>query len=182
MCEAPQYAFYRGTNSHPLRLIEQCAIVIILKPDSRCSQRAWQSRYRLFPRKRRSHSPSKSQPSSRLSLPSPANFSGRRCAFGMQVDASRVTMQFMSMMDILAAAYFRVKPYQVSGPSWLSTERFDIVAKIPEGVPQDKVPEMLQSLLADRFKLTMHRDNKEQGGLCAGGRKGRTETSRSPRP
>ncbi len=64
------------------------------------------------------------------------------------------------MKSLLLAAY-RVKAYQLSGPSWMETERFDIVAKIPEGASKDDVRLMLQNLLAERFKLTLHRDRKE---------------------
>jgi uncharacterized protein (TIGR03435 family) len=92
--------------------------------------------------------------------PTPGQFRRTQVRFGMQVDAARVNIQFMSLMEIIAAAY-RVKPYQVSGPDWLTMERFDITAKIPDGVSPDLVPEMLQSLLAERFKLAVHRDKKE---------------------
>jgi uncharacterized protein (TIGR03435 family) len=51
---------------------------------------------------------------------------------------------------------------QVKGPSWMADERFDIQAKIPPDASEDQIPEMLQSLLADRFKLIVHRENKEQ--------------------
>ncbi len=92
--------------------------------------------------------------------PTPGQFRRTQVRFGMQIDGARVNIQFMSLMEIVAAAY-RVKPYQVTGPDWLTTERFDIVAKIPDGVSRDLVPEMLQSLLAERFKLTEHRDKKD---------------------
>jgi uncharacterized protein (TIGR03435 family) len=32
---------------------------------------------------------------------------------------------------------------------------------MPEGATKEQVPEMLQALLADRFKLTLHRENKD---------------------
>lgn len=35
--------------------------------------------------------------------------------------------------------------------------RFDIAAKIPEGAPETHLPEMFQALLAERFKLVIHR-------------------------
>jgi uncharacterized protein (TIGR03435 family) len=41
-------------------------------------------------------------------------------------------------------------------------ERFDIQAKIPNGVSKNQVPEMLQALLAERFKLAFHHDRKTQ--------------------
>ncbi len=69
-------------------------------------------------------------------------------------------MGFSSLADLIRIAY-RVKAYQVQGPDWMSQQRFEIQAKIPEGAAEDKVPEMLQALLAERFKLVIHRDRKE---------------------
>jgi uncharacterized protein (TIGR03435 family) len=46
-------------------------------------------------------------------------------------------------------------------PAALNEARFDILAKIPEGASKEQVPEMLQSLLADRFKLVFHLENGE---------------------
>ena len=79
---------------------------------------------------------------------------------GMTIDAARVDICFFSLADLIRTAY-RVKPYQVSGPSWIGADRFNIQAKIPDGVSKDVVPEMLQALLAERFQLTFHRENKE---------------------
>jgi len=43
----------------------------------------------------------------------------------------------------------------------MSTPRFDIVAKMPEGATKDDVPQMLQGLLAERFGLQMHKETRE---------------------
>jgi uncharacterized protein (TIGR03435 family) len=76
-------------------------------------------------------------------------------------DPGRATYNFASLRDLLVAAY-DVKRYQVSGgPDWLDSERFDIVAKVPEGTTKDQAKIMLQNLLADRFKMTLHRETKE---------------------
>jgi uncharacterized protein (TIGR03435 family) len=80
---------------------------------------------------------------------------------GMNIDAARVDIGSMSLLDLICTAY-KVKPYQVTGPDWIKAQRFDILAKMPDGASKDQVPEMLQALLADRFKLTIHRDSKEQ--------------------
>jgi uncharacterized protein (TIGR03435 family) len=64
------------------------------------------------------------------------------------------------MKNLLVAAY-GVKTYQISGPSWIDSERFDIVAKVPQGATKDDVKLMLQNLLAERFNLTLHREKKE---------------------
>jgi uncharacterized protein (TIGR03435 family) len=80
---------------------------------------------------------------------------------GMTIDGARVDIGSLSLADLIPIA-FKVKPYQVSGPGWMSSERFDVIGKIPDGAGKEQVPEMLQALLADRFKLTIHRDNKDQ--------------------
>jgi uncharacterized protein (TIGR03435 family) len=79
---------------------------------------------------------------------------------GMKIDAARVDIGSMSLTDLIRVAY-RVKPYQISGPDWMASERFDVLAKLPEGASGGQVPEMLQALLAERFKLTVHRERKE---------------------
>jgi uncharacterized protein (TIGR03435 family) len=63
-------------------------------------------------------------------------------------------------MDLIARAY-RVESFQISGPDWMNTAHFDIFAKLPDGASTDSVPDMLQSLLADRFKLRLQRAEKE---------------------
>jgi uncharacterized protein (TIGR03435 family) len=79
---------------------------------------------------------------------------------GMKIDLARVDIGSMSLADLIRVAY-RVKPYQISGPDWMASERFDVLAKLPEGASSGQVPEMLQALLAERFKLTVHRESKE---------------------
>ena len=87
--------------------------------------------------------------------PRPANFRGQ-----MSVDGARVDIRRMSMAELIRTAY-QVKAYRVSGPDWIATTRFDIVAKIPEGAAEEQVPAMLKALLADRFQLKVHRENRE---------------------
>ncbi len=94
---------------------------------------------------------------------------------GTKIADGRVDIESMSLAEIINTA-FKVKAYQVSGPSWLgranamTAERFDIRATFPAGATKDDVPEMLQALLAERFKLAFHREKKEQAvfALIAG--------------
>ena len=58
---------------------------------------------------------------------------------GMSVDAARVEIGFMSLADLIPIA-FAVKPYQVSGPEWMKVQRFDILAKMPDGATKEQVP------------------------------------------
>jgi uncharacterized protein (TIGR03435 family) len=79
---------------------------------------------------------------------------------GMNTDGGMLRYTNVSLKDCIRVAY-RVKDFQVQGPDWIGSARFDIVAKLPDGESKDLVPEMLQTLLADRFKLAVHRDTKE---------------------
>ncbi len=88
---------------------------------------------------------------------------------------SRLTLEAMSVSDLVSWAY-NVKPWQVAkGPEWTGAslekdrtilddaKRFDIQAKA-EGEAQHTVEEfrqMLQSLLAERFHLAVHRETRE---------------------
>jgi uncharacterized protein (TIGR03435 family) len=44
----------------------------------------------------------------------------------------------------------------------MAVTRFDILARMPEGATKDQVPEMLQALLTERFKLAIRREPREQ--------------------
>ena len=70
-----------------------------------------------------------------------------------------VTMRGDPLKVVLMEA-FKVKAYQIVGPSWLDEDCFDIVAKMPEGAASDQIPAMLQELLAERFKLTAHKEDR----------------------
>jgi uncharacterized protein (TIGR03435 family) len=91
----------------------------------------------------------------------PGVMAAGKIRMGMKVDHARVEIGSFSLADMIRVAY-RLKPYQVLGPDWIRVARFDVQATLPEGASPDQAPEMLQTLLADRFKLTIHRENKEQ--------------------
>jgi uncharacterized protein (TIGR03435 family) len=80
---------------------------------------------------------------------------------GVSVDKARVDMGFVTITDLIVAAY-EVKPHQIAGPDWLSMERFDIQAKLPDGAAEDQVPQMLRTMLADRFGMRTHTESRER--------------------
>lgn len=84
-----------------------------------------------------------------------------KAKLGMTVEGNRVDIGFVSLADLVGRAY-NVKPYEVQGPDWMARQRFDIQAKIPDGVSKDQVPEMLQALLAERFGMTIHKEKRDQ--------------------
>src|SRR5271163_446321 len=94
----------------------------------------------------------------------PAMMQSGKAHLGINIDSARIDIGGMPIMALLPTV-FRVKQYQVAGagpgPDFMSMDRWDILAKLPEGATQDQVPEMLLALLVDRFKLTYHRENKQ---------------------
>lgn len=66
-------------------------------------------------------------------------------------------------LRMLLRQAFDVQEFQlVGGPSWITSDRFDIIAKAPEGmVGPNQVRPMLRALLADRFKLVTHRETRD---------------------
>ena len=80
-------------------------------------------------------------------------------SFGMQPGGLRLVN--IPVRQLIVRAY-QVQPYQVlGGPSWTTGDRFDVTAKTPgEPTPQE-MNVMLQSLLADRFKLKIHKETRQ---------------------
>jgi uncharacterized protein (TIGR03435 family) len=76
----------------------------------------------------------------------------------VDVDGNLLRMKNVTLKACIVWA-FRTTDAQVSGPSWLESERFDITAKAESGKPE---PAMLQAVLAERFKLAVHRETREQ--------------------
>ncbi len=75
-------------------------------------------------------------------------------------DPGRIHYPFMSLKALLMSAY-DVKDFQISGPAWLDTERFDITATMPPETTKEQLRIMLQNLLAERFKMKSHRETRE---------------------
>jgi uncharacterized protein (TIGR03435 family) len=84
-----------------------------------------------------------------------------RLHIGMKVDNARVQIDSFSIQELVRFAY-NLKPYQVSGPDWITHLRYDIVAKLPDGATTEQIRPMVQRLLADRFKLVIHHETKDQ--------------------
>jgi len=98
---------------------------------------------------------------------------GVRRMWGLQFPpggrGSRVTISGMPLSSLIQQAWSLQPDKLVGGPKWLDTNRWEIVAKLPvdpqTGAPVVTAPEavwpMLRALLADRFKLTTHFEERE---------------------
>jgi uncharacterized protein (TIGR03435 family) len=74
----------------------------------------------------------------------------------------------LPLRQLIAIAY-KLRDFQlVGGPSWMASDRFDIVAKATTELPPfnptgavGPIERMLQTLLAERFRLVVHTENRE---------------------
>jgi uncharacterized protein (TIGR03435 family) len=79
---------------------------------------------------------------------------------GVRIAGTQVRFVSMSLRDLIGTAY-GVKPQQIIGPDWLGQERFDLAATIPAGSSVAQLSQMMRSLLASRFAMTMHAEQRE---------------------
>lgn len=90
-----------------------------------------------------------------------------RVSLGIQ-PGGRFTATNVSLRALIRSAY-QLQDFQlVGGPDWIASERFDIIAKAMGDVPSrppwgqpGPMQFMLQTLLEERFKLSMHRERRE---------------------
>jgi len=82
----------------------------------------------------------------------------------VSVDKAMAHFANMSLMELVWHAY-RISSNRVAGgPAWLwesNAERFDVMAKMPDGATTQPVPEMLRALLAERVKMAAHYEQRE---------------------
>jgi hypothetical protein len=83
-------------------------------------------------------------------------------ASSLSRSGGRLTFENVTLRDCISFAYGIAKgrDYELSGPGWLDTERFDIAATFPPDTSRDVVRRMLQTLLIERFRLATHHENK----------------------
>jgi uncharacterized protein (TIGR03435 family) len=84
--------------------------------------------------------------------------------------ATGLTVTNMPARELIRFAYLPRQPFQlVGGPSWIGTDRFDMVAKIEGPAPLPTLPGVepdafmlaMRTLLADRFQLKVHHEQRE---------------------
>jgi uncharacterized protein (TIGR03435 family) len=78
-----------------------------------------------------------------------------------------------TMVDLIKTAYSIDADKVLGGPNWLEFDRFDVIAKADSKTPQDTLKLMLQALLAERFKLMVHKDTQSIAGFALAAGKGK---------
>lgn len=101
-------------------------------------------------------------------------------SIGGQMHGDRYTLRESTLVDMIALAY-GVKPEMVQGgPSWLEMKRFDIAAKADPKTSNADLKLMLQSLLAERFGVVMHKGEAPMPAYVLTAPGGKTKMKQSP--
>ena len=81
----------------------------------------------------------------------------------MRVSQGRAALQNVSLKKIILNAYSIPddREYAVIGPEWLASEHFDMDATFPPDTPIPQLQLMMQTFLADRFKMRVHRETRQ---------------------
>jgi len=76
--------------------------------------------------------------------------------FGGVLRDGRYVNRDATMLNLIIAAYGVTEDTIAGGPGWLTSDLFDVVAKVPDGTTPAIANAMLKNLLAERFKLVTH--------------------------
>jgi uncharacterized protein (TIGR03435 family) len=81
----------------------------------------------------------------------------------IHMTAGRASMVNVSLKKVMLNAYGIPddREYMIAGPDWLTAEHFDIDATFPTATPAPQVRQMLQTMLAERFQLALHKETRQ---------------------
>jgi len=88
------------------------------------------------------------------------NKSGKPDMRAQLLPGGRVQIENVPMKRLIVEAWRLTDDRVSGGPGWINTDRFDIVAKAVPTSSEDDLRRMLQTMLAERFKLVIHHEEK----------------------
>jgi uncharacterized protein (TIGR03435 family) len=83
--------------------------------------------------------------------------------FSTRTSRGQIELRNCSLRQCVETAY-GLREYALVAPAWLDSVHFDVVAKLPSGASPSQFGPMLQTLLAERFALQVHRESRDVPG------------------
>jgi uncharacterized protein (TIGR03435 family) len=99
---------------------------------------------------------------------------------GAVLRGERYDLRKATMLDLIRIAWEVDPDAIVGGPNWLELDRFDVSAKAPSSTAPETIKLMLRALLADRFKLALHKDTPPMPAFAL--TMGKSKPSTNPNP
>ena len=90
----------------------------------------------------------------------PAAATANQVARGPFQRGQRYDLHNATMVDLIVKAYGVPADRVLDGPNWIEYDRFDIAALVPPQTNANGAKTMLQALLAERFGLLIHQDQR----------------------
>src|SRR6185437_2352597 len=81
-------------------------------------------------------------------------------SFGGVVRNGRYVDRDETMLQLIEGAYGVDEDNVGGGPGWVSSDLFDVIARVPDGTTSAQAKLMVQTLLADRFRLVLGHDTR----------------------
>lgn len=75
-------------------------------------------------------------------------------------DPSRIAYENITLLVLLSRAY-GIDFDQITGPKWLDSNQYTVLANVPAGTTKGQLPMMWQQLLKERFHLSVHHMTKD---------------------
>jgi uncharacterized protein (TIGR03435 family) len=85
---------------------------------------------------------------------------GRKGAPPFAVGPTRLAARHLTLRDLIARAYEVDESEVAGGPTWINSDRYEIDARVEKPAGRERMLGMLQQLLAERFRLKVHRESK----------------------
>jgi uncharacterized protein (TIGR03435 family) len=91
--------------------------------------------------------------------PSPLRMGEGSGRMRLTVRPTGVTFENATLSDCIQWAY-KVRFYQIAGPDWISSERYDIAAGMEHALNVEQLRDFLRGMLAQRFRLDFHHESR----------------------
>jgi uncharacterized protein (TIGR03435 family) len=79
---------------------------------------------------------------------------------GRMLPGGRIEVPGYTLRELIMFTYGVTDDMISGGPKWVAEDRFNIVAKAPDGAPDSALRSMMKALLGDRFRLVEHQEDK----------------------
>jgi uncharacterized protein (TIGR03435 family) len=79
---------------------------------------------------------------------------------GRMLPGGRIEVPGYTLRELIMFTYGVTDDMILGGPKWVGEDRFNIVAKAPAGAPDNALRSMMKKLMADRFALVSHQEDK----------------------
>jgi uncharacterized protein (TIGR03435 family) len=96
-------------------------------------------------------------------------------------DPGRIVLTNRLLRSMIIEA-FGIRNFQLEHPAWMDQNRYDIVAKIPEGATKEQQRIMMRNLLTERFQLQVRRETRTLAAFALVAGKGEPKLTRNDAP